>query len=83
MNVYFSYTPRNRSSLSEQSTLKEREKLHAYLTEYLRVPVITQIEDSLYSGIYFWKIDSHLSSEGQLLRTKQIIRDLEPCLKEQ
>ena len=83
VKVYFSYTPRNRSSLSEQSTLKEREKLHAYLTEYLRVPVITQIEDSLYSGIYFWKIDSHLSSEGQLLRTKQIIRDLEPCLKEQ
>lgn len=74
--VYFTYTPRNRNSLTPGSTPAARRELHDYLTEHLCVPVISDIEGSLYSGIYFYLIDSHLSSEGAALRTGQVIRDL-------
>lgn len=76
IQVYFTYTPRNRRSLTERSTLEARQALHAYLAEHLCVPVISELEDSLYSGIYFYLIDSHLSSEGTSLRTRQVIEDL-------
>jgi len=74
--VYFTYTPRNRHSLTEESTPAARRALHESLAEGLCVPVISDIEDSLYSGVYFYLIDSHLSSEGAALRTKQVIEDL-------
>lgn len=78
--VYFTYTPRNRHSLTEGSTPAARRALHEYLTAGLCVPVISDIEDSLYSGVYFYLIDSHLSSEGAALRTKQVIEDLRPWI---
>ncbi|MCI8539484.1 MAG: leucine-rich repeat protein [Oscillospiraceae bacterium] len=74
--VYFTYTPRNRSSLTGASTPAARQALHQHLTELLRVPVISELEDSLYSGVYFYLIDSHLSSEGAALRTERVIADL-------
>ena len=76
VSVYFSYTPRNRSSLTEASTPEARKVLHAYLQDRLCVPVISDMEDYLMSGIYFWKIDSHTSSEGAQLRTARVIEDL-------
>ncbi len=78
--VYFTYTPRNRRSLTEESTPAARRALHEYLTERVCVPVISDIEDSLYSGVYFYLIDSHLTSEGAVLRTKQVIEDLRPWI---
>ncbi len=78
--VYFTYTPRNRRSLTEESTPAARRALHEYLAERVCVPVISDIESSLYSGVYFYLIDSHLSSEGAALRTKQIIEDLRPWI---
>ena len=80
IRVLFSYAPRNRSSLTGESTQKAREELHRYLKEGLCVPVISEIEDSLFSGIYFWKIDNHLSTEGVKIRTERIIRDLSKWL---
>lgn len=80
VQVYFTYTPRNRRSLTEGSTPEARRTLHRYLTERLCVPVISDIEDSLYSGIYFYLIDSHLSSEGAALRTERVIEDLRPWI---
>ncbi len=81
ITVYFSYAPRNRSSLTESSTLEERRKLQTYLEENLCVPVISDIEDYLYSGIYFYLIDNHLSTEGVELRTKQVICDLKASFR--
>jgi len=78
--VYFTYTPRNRRSLTQESTPAARQALHEYLTERLCVPVISDIEDSLYSGIYFYLIDSHLSSEGAGIRTQRVIADLRPWI---
>lgn len=78
--VFFSYTPRNHLSLTEDSTPEARAELHHYLETKLCVPVISEVEESLYSGIYFWLIDSHLSTEGVKLRTAQIISDLRNAL---
>ena len=80
IDVFFSFTPRNRSSLTAASTPEARAALEAYLRETLCVPVISALEDDLYSGIYFWKIDSHTSTEGAALRTRQIIEDLHRAL---
>lgn len=76
IRVYFSYTPRNHSSLTEQSTVEARAELHRYLCESISVPVISEMEDYLLSGVYFWLIDSHTSTEGAAIRTERLIRDL-------
>lgn len=80
ITVLFTYTPRNRSSLTEGSTPSNRTALDALLRETLCVPVISELEASLYSGIYFYLIDSHLSTEGAKLYTQRIIGDLAPWL---
>ncbi|MBQ8137453.1 MAG: leucine-rich repeat protein [Clostridia bacterium] len=77
VTVLFSYTPRNSASLTEESTDDAIHALHLYLKEHLTVPLISNIEDSLLPGRYFWLIDSHTSTEGAGIRTKQIIKDLQ------
>lgn len=76
IHVYFSYAPRNHSSITTDSTLSARRDLQAYLTDRLCVPVISDIEDYLYSGIFFYLIDNHLSDRGVQMRTEQIIKDI-------
>ncbi|MBR6954079.1 MAG: leucine-rich repeat protein [Clostridia bacterium] len=76
VRVYFTYTPRNASSLTPESTPEKRRALHRLLCDALCVPVISELEDSLLPGRYFWKIDSHPSTEGAAIRTRQVIRDL-------
>lgn len=80
VRVYFSYTPRNWSSLTAESTPEARALLHAHLQEHLCVPVISDIEDYLYPATEFYLIDSHLSTHGVQLRTEQIIHDLQEQL---
>ena len=80
VRLLFTYTPRNRSSITEESTPENRAALHRLLKESLCVPVISNIEDSLMSGEFFFVIDSHLSNEGVRLHTLQIIEDLKPWL---
>ena len=77
----FTYTPRNRSSLTEDSTPANRAALARLLREQLCVPIITSLEDSLMSGTYFYLIDSHLSSEGVRLHTQRIVKALKPWLE--
>ncbi len=74
--VYFTYSPRNQYALSEDSTREEREKLQEYLRDNLAVPVITDLEDSLVSGVYLYGTDNHLSTEGAEIRTRQVIEAL-------
>ena len=76
VQVYFTYAPRNRLALSEKSTPGAREELDTYLRDNLAVPVISKIEDSLYSGIYLNGTDNHLSTEGVAVRTERIVGDL-------
>ena len=74
--IFFSYTPRNSASLTEESTPEARQALHRWLKENLAVPLISEMEDYLLPGRYFWLIDSHTSTEGAAIRTEQVIQDL-------
>lgn len=76
VRVLFTYAPRNRRALSEESTKPEREKLDAWFRNTLDVPVISDIEESLFPGHLLYGTDNHLSTEGVYIRTKRIIRDL-------
>lgn len=76
VRVYFSYTPRNWSSLTEGSTKEARAALHQHLCDHLAVPVISDIEDYLFPATDFYLIDSHLTTQGVQVRTERIIRDL-------
>ncbi len=77
VTVYFSYTPRNSASLTEESTPEARLALHRWLKENLTVPLISEMEDYLLPGRYFWLIDSHTGTEGARIRTEQVVRDLQ------
>ena len=77
VRVYFSYAPRNIEALSVDSTEKARAALDAYFRSTLHARVISDIEDSLYSGVYMYQTDNHLSTEGVQLRTRRIICDLQ------
>ena len=83
VRVYFTYAPRNRLAVSADSTRPARAELDVWLRENLCVPVISDIEDSLVSGIYLYGTDNHLSTEGVVLRTQQIIRDLKAQLEQE
>ncbi len=80
IKVYFTYSPRNKYALSEDSTQEERARLHEYFKSQLHVPVISELEDSLYTGIYLYGTDNHLSTEGAQIRTEKVIRDLKEQL---
>lgn len=77
--VYYTYSPRNIMALSEASTPQARAELDAYLREKLCVPIISQIEDSLWSGNYLYGTDNHLSTEGVAIHTMRLI----PLIKAQ
>ncbi len=81
IKVLVTYSPRNRQAISEESTESARAELDAYLRESLIVPIISQLEDSLYPGRYLYGTDNHLSTEGVKLRTEQVIADLKRCLQ--
>ena len=76
IHVYFTYAPRNRLAISKDSTPEARAALDAHLRENLCVPVISDIEDSLVSGVYLYGTDNHLSTKGVAIRTERIIAEL-------
>ena len=76
VRVFFAYAPRNWSSLTEGSTKEARQALAAYLEEKLAVPVLFDMEESLYPGTLFYLIDSHLCDEGARLYTQMVAQAL-------
>ena len=80
VRVCFTYAPRNREAVSEKSTEEARRELDAWFRGTLCVPVISDIETSLYPGRYLYGTDNHLSTEGVRLRTEQFLRDLQAQL---
>lgn len=73
VHVYYTYSPRNIMALSEASTPEARAELDSYLREKLCVPIISEIEDSLWSGTYLYGTDNHLSTEGVTIHTQRLI----------
>ena len=78
--MLFTFTPRNRCSLTEESTPERRAALDRLMRDDLCVPVILSVEGSLLPTGYFWLIDSHLSTEGAALYTERMIQALAPWL---
>ena len=76
VRVYYSYSPRNALALSTESTPDARAALDRYLRENLCVPFLTELEDSLWSGVYLYGTDNHLSTEGAAIHTERIISAL-------
>ncbi|MCC8182985.1 MAG: leucine-rich repeat protein [Clostridiales bacterium] len=76
VTVYFSYAPRSLRAITEESTPENRAALDRLLRDELCVPVISDIEESMYTGYYFYATDNHLSDEGVEIRTDRIISDL-------
>ena len=82
VTVLFTYAPRNRSALTKESTPEQIRATEELLQKTLTVPVISNIEDHFYSGIYFYEIDNHLSDEGVVLRTEGIISDMKQWMEQ-
>ena len=83
IRVYFSYAPRNIEALSVDSTEKARAELDAWFRRTLHARVISDIEESLFSGIYMYGTDNHLSTEGVEIHTQRIIRDLQAAFADE
>lgn len=80
VQVLYNYTPRMSTSLSEDSTPESVKELGIYLDERLDVPIIGDIRDSLYSPLYFFGTDNHLSTEGAKIYTQKTIDNLKKYL---
>ena len=73
VQVFFTYAPRNAQALSADSTPEARAELDASLRQNLCVPVLGTLEDSLWPGRYLYGTDNHLSTEGVVIRTRQVL----------
>ena len=82
IRVLFTYAPRNKTALSEESDSGALAGLDAWFRETLHAEVISPIEDSLYPGRYLFGTDNHLSTDGVKIRTERIRRDLEEVLND-
>lgn len=82
VTVYYTYSPRNSLAISEDSTPEARAELDHYLRENLCVPIITELEDSLWSGVYLYGTDNHLSTEGAAIHTERVIAALRAQMKQ-
>jgi len=81
IEVYFTFSPKNRNCLTKNSTEEERDKTETYLKEKLIIPVISPWKESILPGTDFYLIDNHLSSLAAKERTKRVSRDLYPFIK--
>jgi uncharacterized repeat protein (TIGR02543 family) len=76
ITVYFSYSPANLDGegMPDEATRALYEaKIQQYITS---VPIISSLEDYMYSGRYFTNTNYHLSTEGAEMRTEQLIADI-------
>ncbi len=83
VQVFFTYAPRNREAISEDSTRSARKALDQWFRDNLNVPVISDIEESLYPGRYLSGTDNHLSTEGVAIRSRRILDDLHRAMEQE
>lgn len=82
VTVYFTYSPRSKTSISEDSTPDARKELELLFRQKLPVPVISSLEDSLMEPLYFFGTDNHLSTEGVQIHTKKVIEYLRRAMED-
>lgn len=82
--VFFSYAPVNIDGISSED--KEKSVWKSFdqtLKKYMkdRYPIISEPENYLFEGEYFYDTDYHLCSEGAVLRTERLIEDIRKALQ--
>ena len=76
VKVYFSYGPANLDGKfmpPKGVRLAYADKVRRFI---VAVPIISDMEDYLYNGRFFWDTNYHLSTEGAVMRTEQLIDDI-------
>lgn len=76
VKVYFSYGSANLDGKFMPPMgirLAYAEKVRTFIVS---APVISNMEDYMYNGRFFWDTNYHLSTEGAAMRTKQLIADI-------
>lgn len=76
IDVFFTFSPKNRKAIDEKSTYYEIKHAEKYLRENLIVPVISPWDESILPGTSFYLIDNHLSTEACYERTRKVIGHL-------
>ena len=80
VQVYFDYSPRMITSVSEDSSEASWKELGDYLQKSIPMLFLSHIEDSLLDPYYFYGTDNHLSTEGAKKRTQFVLKNLLPLL---
>ncbi|MDY6391409.1 MAG: leucine-rich repeat protein [Bacilli bacterium] len=80
VQVYFDYSPRMITSVSEDSNEASWVELGEYLQKSIPMLFLSRIEDSLLDPYYFYGTDNHLSTEGAKKRTQHVLKNLLPLL---
>ncbi len=80
VKVLFSFAPINRACLDTEQKIADADKFEQFYRRHLGnrgYSVISIADDYIYSGEYFFDSDYHLNDFGAILRTEQLIKDLQ------
>lgn len=80
VQVFLTWSPRNRQALSSDSTPEALEELEAYFRENLDAPFLTDLDSALVPGRLLYGTDNHLSTHGVALRTESVLNALQNAL---
>lgn len=86
VNVFYSYSPVNRDVLNANGESKKRswvkfnEKLHVVLNAN-NVVIISDPMDYIFDHDYFYDTDYHLTTQGAIIRTENLIKDLKAVIE--
>lgn len=84
--VFFSFAPINEDAIpEEEQEVKSWEIFEKNIRNGLNAghKVISSVEDYMMPGQYFYDEDYHLTDEGAVIRTKQLIEDLKAALPDE
>lgn len=81
--VFFSYSVRSVLGLSEDTTNESKIALDEEIRANLNATIINRPNDVIMPALYFFDTDNHLSSEGAIIHTKNIISNLKKIMEEE
>ncbi len=80
--TYFSFPSLNKHALAGSAKKESaRTRYQEYIADNLHITVISSIEDYIFNGKYMSGTNYHLSSEGTVIRTDRLIKDISAQLK--
>lgn len=82
VQVLFTYSPRSKISISEDSSAESITELGQFFEENLHAQIISSAHASLMDPYYFYGTDNHLSTEGATLHTNAIIEKLRSFMED-